>query len=132
MAGISAYAEKAILDWVLGGAVPTRPAAWGIGLTIGVPSSTSGSEVGTGSGWTRQSLIMPAASSPAGTVANPTPALTFGPALTAATFSGLQIWDTMAATAGNMLFYGTLATPRTLGVGDSLVIAIGALIITLS
>lgn len=131
MAGISAYAGKAMLDWVLGGAVPTRPGAWGIGLTVGVPSSVSGSEVGTGSGWTRQSLVMPAASTP-GSVANPTPALTFGPALTAATFSGLQVWDTMAATAGNMLFYGTLATPRTLGVGDSLVIAIGALIITLS
>lgn len=131
MAGISAYGEKAMLDWVLGGATPTRPAAWGIGLTVGVPSSTSGSEVQTGSGWTRQTNAMPAASSPAGTVAN-TAAMTFGPALTAATFSGLQVWDTTAATAGNMLFYGTLATPRTLGVGDSLVIAIGALIITLA
>jgi hypothetical protein len=58
--------------------------------------------------------------------------MTFGPGLTAATFSGLQLWDTSAATSGNMVFYGTLATPRTLGVGDSLVIAAGALVITLA
>ena len=91
-----------MLDWVCGGATPTRPTNWGVGLSLGAPSSTSGSEVGTGSGWTRQTCPFPAASSPAGSVSN-SAAMTFGPGLTAATFSGIQLWDTMAVTAGNML-----------------------------
>lgn len=129
MAGIAAYAEKAMLDWVLGGATPTRPGAWSVNLSLGAPTSVSGSEIATGSGWSRQTAVFSAASSPAGSSVN-SGAMTFGPALTAAVFSGLQVWDTVA-TGGNMLWYGTLATPRTLGVGDSLVIAAGALTVTL-
>jgi len=131
MAGISAYLEKAMLDWSLGGAAPTRPSAWAVGLSLSAPTSAAGSEIATGSGWTRQTCPFPAAASPAGSASN-SAAMTFGPALTAAIFSGLQLWDTSAATTGNMLYYGLLATPRTLGVGDSLVIAAGALIITLA
>jgi hypothetical protein len=131
MAGVSAYAEKAMLDWVLGGAVPTRPAAWGVGLSLGAPTSISGSEVATGSGWTRQTVTFAAAASPAGSATNVS-AITFGSGLTAATFTGLQVWDTAAVGAGNMLWYGNLSTVRTLGVGDSLVIAAGALTITLA
>ena len=117
MAGVSAYLEKAALDWSLLGATPTRPTTLGIGLSVGAPTSVSGSEVGTGSGWTRQTVTFAAAASPAGSASNAN-AMTFGAALTAATMSGLQMWDTLAATAGNMLWYGTLATPRTLGIGD--------------
>lgn len=130
MAGIAAYAEKAMLDWVLLGATPTRPGAMSVNLSLGAPTSVSGSEIATGSGWSRQTCVFSAASSPAGSSVN-SGAMTFGPALTAAVFSGLQVWDTVA-TGGNMLWYGTLATPRTLGVGDSLVIAPGALTVTLA
>ncbi len=129
MAGKSAYLEKGLLDYSLNAVAFTRPTIWGVGLSVGAPTSISGSEVGTGSGWTRQTVTMNAAASPAGSSSNSN-AMTFGPAVTAATMSGLQVWDTLAATAGNMLWYGVLATPRTLGVGDSLVIAAGALIIT--
>jgi len=74
---------------------------------------------------------MAAAASPAGSASNIS-AMTFGPISSAATISGLQIWDTMAATVGNMLWYGTLTTARPLNAGDSLVFAAGALIITLA
>jgi len=127
MAALSAYAEKATLDWLLGGATPTRPTAWSVGLSLGVPSSTSGSEITTGSGYARQTVVMPAAASPAGSVTN-TAAMTFGPFSGAASITGLQIWDTiLTLNSGNMLMYGTLATARTVGVGDSLVINSGAL-----
>jgi hypothetical protein len=126
MAALSTYAQKAVLDWIYGGATPTRPAAWGVGLSLGVPTSVSGSEITTGSGYTRQTLAMPAASSPAGTVAN-TASLSFGPFSGGASITGLQIWDTTVYLTGNMWEYGTLATPRTVGIGDSLVIASGAL-----
>lgn len=131
MAAISAYAEKAMLDWVLGGATPTRPAAWAIGLSVGTPSSVSASEIATGSGYTRQGVTFPAAASPAGSASNSL-AATFGPFSTGCTVQGVHVWDTSAATAGNMLWYGLLATARTLGAGDSLVINAGALTITLA
>jgi len=74
---------------------------------------------------------MAAAASPAGSASNLN-AMTFGPISAAGTVSGLQIWDTGAATAGNMLWYGTLTAARTLSPGDSLTIAAGNLIITLA
>lgn len=133
MSNIGAYAEAAMLNWVLGGATPTRPAAWGVGLALGAPTSISGSEIGTGSGYARQTGTFGAAASPAGSVSNAN-AMTFGPFSTAQSISGLVVWDTITATPniGNMLWYGTLTTPRTVGPGDQLVIAAGALTITLS
>lgn len=127
MAAVSAYLAKAYLDWAFGGATPVRPAAWAVGLSLGVPSSVSGSEITTGSGYARQTLVMPAASSPAGTVQN-TASQSFGPFSGAASITGIQVWDTiLTLNSGNMLDYGTLATARTVGVGDSLVINSGAL-----
>lgn len=131
MAGIAAYLEKALLDWSLNAQAATRPTAWSVGLSLGIPSSVSGSEIATGSGMTRQTLLMAAAASPAGSASNTTP-MTFGPILSSATISGLQVWDTAAPTGGNMLWYGTLTTARALNAGDSLVFSPGALIITLA
>ena len=131
MAGISAYLQKAMLDWSLDAVAATRPTSWSVGLSLGVPSSISGSELPTGSGMTRQTLQMAAAASPAGSCSN-TNAMTFGPILSSATISGLQVWDTVAASGGNMLWYGTLTTARALNAGDWLVFSAGALIITLA
>lgn len=131
MAGVSAYMEKALLDWSLGGATPTRPTAWGLGLSLGSPTSISASEVAVGSGWTRQTIAFAAAASPAGSASNSL-AATFGAGLTAAVFSGFDLFDTASSVSGNMLFNGLLATARTLGVGDSLVFAAGAITVTLS
>ena len=121
-----------MLDWVFGGATPSRPAAYGVGLSTGNPSSTSGSEISTNSGYSRQSMAWGAAASPAGSLTNAS-AITFGPFSTAQSISGLLIWDTMlSANSGNLLWYGTLATARTVGVGDSLVIASASIVVTLA
>jgi hypothetical protein len=130
MAGISAYCGKVMLDYVCGGAAPTRPAAWGVGLSVGTPNATTGSEIGTGSGYARQNPGFAAAASPADTVSNGN-AMTYGPFSSGCTVQALQVWDT-TATAGNMLFFGQLATARTLGAGDSLTINAGALVIGVS
>jgi hypothetical protein len=59
--------------------------------------------------------------------------MTFGPFSGAASITGLQVWDTiLTLNSGNMLWYGNLTTARTVGIGDSLVIASGALTISLS
>lgn len=132
MANVAAYAEKAMLDWVLGGATPTRPTAWGMGLSLGAPSSTSGSEITTGSGYARQTVDFGAAASPGGSATNNV-AATYGPFSGAATISGLQIWDTvLSLNSGNMLWYGNLATARSILAGDFVIVNSGALTISLS
>ena len=133
MAAISAYMEKAMLDWCLGGAAATQPTTRAIGLSLGSPTSTSGSEW-TGTGMTRATMAFGAAASPAGSATNAS-ALTFGPITSAASVSGIQIWDTISGTtlnAGNMLWYGLLATPRTVASGDYLVLGSAALTLTLA
>jgi secreted trypsin-like serine protease len=130
VANISAYAEKFALDYMLQGATATRPTAWGLALSTGVPNSTTFTEIATASGYAAQTMPMPLASSPAGSATN-TVAATFGPFSSACTISGMALKDT-TATAGNPLWYGTLATPRTIGIGDSLVFAVGSLTITLA
>lgn len=134
MANIAQYGSKAMLDWVLLGATPTRPASVNGGLSLGAPSSTSGSEITIASGYARSALGFVAASTPSGSAqATNTAAVTFGPFSSAQSISGLQVWDTITGTAnaGNMLWYGNLAVARTVGIGDSLVVASGALTITL-
>ncbi len=130
MAGISAYAEALQLNFLLNAQTATRPTSWSVNLSLGSPTSISGSEIATGSGVSRQTCTFAAAASPAGSISNAN-AMTFGPCSSAASFSGLQVWDT-TATGGNMLQYGLLATPRTVGIGDSIVFAVGALVITLA
>lgn len=131
MANISAYDAKAMLDWVLGGATPTRPTDRYVALSLGTPTSISASEVLPNSGYTRQSALFGAAASPAGSASN-TAAMTFGPFSSSAAIQGVVLFDTSAFTAGNQLWYGTLLTARTVLPADTLVIAAGGLLITLS
>ena len=134
MAGIGLWAQKGMLDWILvNGATPTRPAGIFCGLALGAPASTSSSEVATASGYVRQSAIFGAAATPAGSgSASNSSAMTFGPFSSSAGITGLFLSDTVSSGAGNMLWFGNLTTARTPLPGDSLVIAAGALQITLA
>lgn len=123
-----------MLSWVFGGS-PTKPSTWGVGLSLGSPTSTSGSEIATTFGYTRQTAGWGVAGTPSGsgTVSNAT-AMTFS-FTTACSVSGIQIWDTQIGSPpnnGSMLFEGLLGAARTLVSGDNLVIPIGSLLITLA
>ena len=130
MANIGSYAQNLMLNFVNNAVAATRPTSWFAGLSLGVPSSISGSEMANNSGYTRQSCLIAGAT--AGTASN-SAAMTFGPVSTAYAISGIQIWDTQGSTnSGNLLWFGTLSVARTLASGDSLVIAAGALTFTLA
>jgi hypothetical protein len=131
MANIGAHGAKQMLDWVLGGAAATQPASRLAALSLATPSSISGSEVNTNSGYARQTALFGAAASPAGSASN-TAAMTFGPFSSSNAIQGLLIYDTISISSGNIWWYGTLLTARTVLPGDTLVVAAGALIITLS
>lgn len=134
MPNISQTMSKNILDWTLGGAAPARPAVPPYcGLALGSPTSVSNSEIGTGSGYTRQVMTFGAGGTPAGSgTATNVSNVTFGSFLTAQSISGIFINDSVSSGAGTYLYYGTLTTARTVNAGDSLVVASGALTVTLS
>jgi hypothetical protein len=132
MANIGAHAQKQMLDWVLGGAAATQPSSRLVALTQGQPSSVSAlGEVQLNSGYARQTLTMGAANSPAGSASNNN-AMTFGPFSSNCSILGCLVYDTISINSGNIWWYGTLLTARTLLANDSLVINSGGLIITLS
>jgi hypothetical protein len=132
MPNIGAHAQKQMLDWVLGGAGATAPSGgrW-VGLAWGTPTYTGGSELNTSIGYSRLTGSFGAANSPAGSASNNV-AMTFGPFSSIMSILGIHVWDGSPVASSNMWLYGTLQTARTVGVGDSLVVAAGALIVTLS
>ena len=133
MAAVGSYYEREMLDWALGGSSPVRPATWAVGLSLGAPNATSASELATGSGVTRQTVAFSSASFAGGTGSGwNVGAMTFGPVSAGCTISAMQVWDNTISGSGNMMFFGALATARTLGTGDSIVFAASALVITLS
>lgn len=131
MANIGAAGAKAMLDWVLGGATPTQPASRLAALSYGTPSSVSGSEHSSNLGYARQSVLFGAAASPAGSASN-TAAFTFGPFSSSSAIQGLLVYDTISINSGSIWWYGTLLTARTVLPNDTLYVAAGGLIITLS
>jgi hypothetical protein len=133
MANIGLYAMKNMLDWSLKAAAPATPAGVFIGLSLGVPSSAASSEVGTGSGYTRQSMAFAGAATPAGSAsASNSTAVTFGTFSSSAVLSGMFVADTVSSNAGSMLWYGTLNTIRTPLPGDTVTLTAGNLAITLA
>ena len=131
MANIGAYGAKQMLDWVLGGAAATQPASRLAALSYGTPSSVSGSEHSSNLGYIRQTALFGAAASPAGSASN-TASIVFGPFSSSNAIQGLLIYDTISINSGNIWWYGTLLTARTVLPGDTLVVAAGSLLVTLS
>jgi hypothetical protein len=128
LANASAYAEKAMLDWLLGGATPTRPAAHGLGLSLGTPTSISGSEMSV-SAYVRKTVAFGAAASPAGSASN-TAAVLFTVS-SACTIKGWQLWDTVLShNSGNMLAQGLLSVSSVMVAGDILSFSAGAIVLT--
>jgi hypothetical protein len=132
MANIGAYAAKNFLDYNFGSGAPTAPTSRFVGLTTGNPTSLAMSEMTSGDGYVRQSLNMGAASSPAGSASNSL-AMTFGsPFVSSRVVSGLVISDSVSIAGGNLWWYGTPLVVRTPLSGDTVVIAVGGLVVTLA
>lgn len=133
MANIANYGAKLMLDLVGKGSSAATPATVAVGICSTSPTVASSYEVGTGSGYSALAVTFASAVTAAGgtaTILNSN-AMTFGPFSSGFTAQGLIVKDT-AATGGNMIFFGNLATARTLLAGDSLVLSGSALSITLA
>lgn len=130
MANITDFGEKLLLDWCLTAGAATRPSAWGLAIGTGVPTDSTFVEA-TGL-LASPRVTVGFAQQATGTLTNSV-AVTFGTFTAAGTVSGVHVWDSMLSPgSGNCLWHGTLATARVVASGDSLVIASGALSITLA
>jgi hypothetical protein len=94
--------SKSILDWVLLGANPVRPAGCFCGLSLTAPTSVASNEVATASGYARQTALFAAAVTTAGAAvttagnvgsASNSAAMTVGPFSSSAVISGMFLAD---------------------------------------
>lgn len=126
MAALSDYAENEMLDHMLGTGSFSAPANVFLSLWTSDPTDDgSGNEL-SGDGYARQDINFGAASSgvatSSGVVTFPTATGSWG------TVSHIGIHD--AVSSGNLLFHGALSASKTIGSGDVMQIANGAITIT--
>lgn len=119
----SNYLEDAMLNHVLRHVALTSPTTVYLALYTAAPSDTGGGTEVSGGSYARQAITFGAPSS--GVVAN-SGSVTY-PVATAdwGTVTSIGIFD--AATVGNLLYYGTLTVSKTVGSGDQISFANGAL-----
>jgi len=126
MAGnLSNYLENKLLDHFLGTTTFTKPAAVYIGLYSVSPTDAGGGTEISGGSYARQSAAFTAAAS--GATSNSANIDFTG--MPAVTVVAIGVHD--AASAGNLLLWGTLTTNKTTDAGDTLRIATGDLDITI-
>lgn len=123
--GLTLYSQRKLLDHVFGGPTFTVPTTVYLGLSTGASGETL--TEWSDSSYTRQDLTVGSAA--AGVIAS-TGTETFSAAVVDAdvTLTHYGIWDDVSV--GNLLVYGSLNTPRSVAVGDSVTLAVGACTLT--
>lgn len=127
MSSFSNHAELQALKWLLTTDAVTRPTAWHLALFTAAPGEAGGGTEVAGSGYARQAIAFSGAANP---VTGPAAQVTF--TASGGSWGTITHWAVFdAATGGNMLVYGPLATARTVGNGESAVAAAGAFSVSL-
>lgn len=124
----SDFLENKILDHTTGKTSYTMPSVW-VGLFTAAPSDAGGGTEVSGGSYARKSTAgadWNAAASGSTSNAN---AITFvTPTGSWGTATHFGLFD--AATTGNLLWWGSLTTSKTIGSGDTASFAAGALVLT--
>tara|TARA_E500000318_G_scaffold54302_3_gene50562 strand:- start:324 stop:755 length:432 start_codon:yes stop_codon:yes gene_type:complete len=143
MSQCSNYLETALLDHVLRNTAYSSPGTVYVGLfketvdtattNANLEAGTLTDEVGNANAYTRKAVTFAAASSPGGTITT-NANVTFDPANGGdwGAITHVAILDSASHGAGNVLFYGTLATSKTIQDGDTFQITTGNLTVTLA
>lgn len=122
----SDYTENKVLDHFLGTASFPMPSQVYVALYTAAPSDAGGGTEVSGNGYARQAADFDAADGGEAVnsdeIAFPQASASWGEITHFALFDALS--------AGNLLFWGALTTPRTIGSGDQLIIDAGDLAVT--
>jgi len=119
--------EKSTLDWMLGGAAPTRPGGRWISFATGSPNNAGASD---GGATPRCTVTFAAANSPQMSVTNLNAISATVSGVASLTFIGWNLYDSSAG--GVRLAYGTCTAAIGCKSGDNPSFAAGALKLTLS
>ena len=122
------YTEKAVLDWVLLGATPTRPSAIYLALHTADPTETGSTAELVGNGYARLAVTFGAGVSGAGTATSTNAQLFTASGSGFGTVTHASLWDSL--TTGNCLYKGSLAASKAVAAGDQLNFAAGAIVVT--
>jgi hypothetical protein len=128
MANLSDWSENALLDWLMGGASPTRPTTRYLALFTAAPNDAGGGTEVSGNGYARQAFTSGAASG--GTCSNDAAVAFTASGGNFSTVSHIGVFS--ASTGGNLLWHGAMAASKTVNDGDTLNFAIGDLDFTLA
>ena len=127
----SDYLENKVLDHVVGATAYTAPGTLYFALFTVAPSDTGGGTEVTGGSYARVAMTNNTTNFPAATGGQKKNGTVITwPAATASwgTCVAVGIYD--AASAGNLLFWSTLATNKTVDSGDTVSIPVNSLVIT--
>jgi len=117
------YLENAVINHFLRGSATGASSAY-VGLFTVMPTESGGGTEVSAAGYSRQAGGF-SAPSPAGETANAS-LISFGPAGASwGTVVGFGLFD--ASSGGNLLYYGTFAASKTVGLNDLLEILAGSL-----
>lgn len=127
MSSFTDYLETKVLEHVFGGTAYTAPATLYLALYTSAPSDTGGGTEVSGGSYARQATAFTVSGNEATNTAEeafPTATASWG------TITHVGVFD--AASAGNLLTYGTLSVSKVIDTGDIFRIASGDLDITLT
>ena len=128
MAAMSDYLERELLDHTLGTSAMAHPAQAYLALHTADPTDAGSGAECSGGSYARQTIDFNAAAGTSGAVTNST-AEDFTD-MPACTVTHIGIWD--HASAGDLLYHGSVSTPKTVADGDTISLAIGQLTVTLA
>lgn len=127
----SDYLENTVLNLILGAVAYTPPVTVYIALYTAAPTDAAGGTEVTGGSYARKSMTNNAVNFPAavnGAKSNGTDIIFATATVSWGTVLAFGILD--AATAGNLLYWGTLALSKIIGPGDTAKFSTGDLDIT--
>ncbi len=127
MANASNYLENRLLDHALGVSAFTMPSTIFMALFTSSPTdANTGTEV-SGSGYSRQAITFGAASG--GSISNNSAEAFTASGGNFGTITHVGFYD--ASSGGNLLFWGSLVTPRIVNNGETINFGVGSLVITM-
>lgn len=128
MANFSNYLEQKLIGLTLCGSSFTAPATVWVSLATSLNSDgDSYTEVSTNMGYHRQPSVWVAPTSGPTWHTYLASAVSWTAATTAwGTITHFSVWDAYSVTAGNMLYWGALATARTIATSDTASFPLGS------
>jgi hypothetical protein len=127
---LSTYFANAVLNWVRSTTMPADPAAVYVSLHDGNPGDAGSGGTDVTSTINAAGRVAVTFGAPSGKIITNDAEVDFGTADAAADVDYFGVWD--ASSAGNLIGYGALLTPRAIETGDPVKFPVASLTINVA